>query len=139
MLGCSIQGLQGVANLLVAIALDAQGVEQRVHIRDGVLFIRGSRLDAARSTREKEFFIDNLLVRIHFIVVMMRWNGLAPWVFKTPFPGSPTSTFALDAQGVEQRVHIRHGVLFIQVSRKHIVGKGPDTPLSTFYAGKVNF
>jgi len=23
--------------------------------------------------------IDNLLVRIHFIIVMMRWTGLAPW------------------------------------------------------------
>jgi len=27
---------------------------------------------------EIEFFIDNLLVRIHFIIVMMRWTGLAP-------------------------------------------------------------
>jgi len=23
--------------------------------------------------------IDNLLVRIHFIIVMIRWTGLAPW------------------------------------------------------------
>ena len=29
--------------------------------------------------REKEFFIDNLLVRIHLIIVMIRWTGLAPW------------------------------------------------------------
>ena len=29
--------------------------------------------------REREFFIDNLLVRIHFIIVMIRWTGLAPW------------------------------------------------------------
>jgi len=28
--------------------------------------------------REREFVIDNLLVRIHFIVVMIRWTGLAP-------------------------------------------------------------
>jgi len=34
---------------------------------------------------EREFFIDNLLVRIHFIIVMMRWTGLAPWEFKFPF------------------------------------------------------
>ena len=27
--------------------------------------------------REREFFIDNLLVRIHFVIVMMRWTGLA--------------------------------------------------------------
>ena len=28
---------------------------------------------------ERESFIDNLLVRIHFIVVMIRWTGVAPW------------------------------------------------------------
>jgi len=37
---------------------------------------------------EKEFFIDNLLVRIHRIVVKIRWAGLAPYKFETPFPGS---------------------------------------------------
>jgi len=29
--------------------------------------------------REREFFIVNLLVRIHCIIVMIRWTGLAPW------------------------------------------------------------
>jgi len=38
-------------------------------------------------------FIDNLLVRIHFIIVMMRWTGLAPEEFEFPFPGSLISTF----------------------------------------------
>jgi len=42
---------------------------------------------------EREFFIDNLLVRIHFIIVMFSWTGLAPWEFEFPFPGSLTSTF----------------------------------------------
>ena len=42
---------------------------------------------------EREFFIDNLLVRIHYIIVMIRWTGLAPWEFEFPFPGSLTSTF----------------------------------------------
>ena len=37
---------------------------------------------------EREFFIDNLLVRIHFIIVTIRWTGLAPWEFEFPFPGS---------------------------------------------------
>ena len=37
-------------------------------------------------------FIDNLLVRIHFIIAMMRWSGLAPWEFEFSFPGSLTST-----------------------------------------------
>ena len=34
---------------------------------------------------EKEFFIDNLLVRIYFIIVMIRWTGLAPWKFDSLF------------------------------------------------------
>ena len=42
---------------------------------------------------EREFFIDNLLVRIHFIIVLIWWTGLAPWEFEFPFPGSLTSTF----------------------------------------------
>ena len=42
---------------------------------------------------EREFFTDNLLVRIHFIIVMIRRTGLAPWEFEFPFPGSLTSTF----------------------------------------------
>jgi len=55
-----------------------------------------------------EIFVDNLLVQIHFIIVMIRWTGLAPsvfefamirwtglalWKFESPFPGSLTSTF----------------------------------------------
>ena len=43
--------------------------------------------------RERDFFIDNLLVRIPFIIVMIGWTGLAPWEFEFPFPGSPTVTF----------------------------------------------
>ena len=43
--------------------------------------------------REREFFIDNQLVRTHCIIVMIRWTSLAPWEFEFPFPGSLTSTF----------------------------------------------
>jgi len=43
--------------------------------------------------QEREFFIDNLLVRIHCIIVMIRWTGLAPWEFEFTVPGSLTSTF----------------------------------------------
>ena len=40
--------------------------------------------------REREFFIDNLLVRVHRCF----WcTGLAPWEFESPFPGSLISTF----------------------------------------------
>jgi len=41
---------------------------------------------------QKEFFIDNQLARIHLIIVMTRWTGLALWEFEFPFPGSLTST-----------------------------------------------
>ena len=39
----------------------------------------------ADAKRCGEFFIDNLLVRIHFIIVMIRWTGLVPWEFEFPF------------------------------------------------------
>jgi len=42
---------------------------------------------------EREFFIDNLLVRVQFIIVMIRWTGLAPWEFEFSFPGSLNSLF----------------------------------------------
>ena len=42
---------------------------------------------------EREFLIDNLLVRIHVIIEMIWWTGLAPWEFEFPFPGSLISTF----------------------------------------------
>ena len=45
-----------------------------------------------------------LLVRIHFIIVMIRWTGLAPWEFEFPFPGSLTSTFRRRGGRVSQNV-----------------------------------
>jgi len=41
----------------------------------------------------RELFIHNLLVRIPFIIVMIRWTDLAPWKCEFPFPGSLISTF----------------------------------------------
>ena len=35
---------------------------------------------------------EGLEVRIHFIIVMIRWTGLVPWEFEFLFPGSLTST-----------------------------------------------
>ena len=52
-----------------------------------------SRFGYHPGAKEREFFIDNLLVRISFIIVMIRWTGLAPREFESPFPGSLTSTF----------------------------------------------
>ena len=73
---------------------------------------------------QREFFIDNLLVRIHVIIGMNRWTGLAPWEFEFPFPGSLTSTFlvhaspllsiALDCSGLLRRnvKRFRGGLVF---------------------------
>ena len=45
---------------------------------------------AARATyQQREFFIDNLLVRIHFIIVMIRWTGLPTDDVPPPSPPSP--------------------------------------------------
>ena len=57
------------------------------------------REDLARGFHVSPQGIDNLLVRIHFIIVMIRWTGLAPWEFESPFPGSLTSTFLDLARG----------------------------------------
>ena len=42
---------------------------------------------------ERYFLINNLMARIQFIIVMIKWTGPAPWEFEFPFPGSLTSTF----------------------------------------------
>jgi len=46
---------------------------------------------------QRELFIDNLLVRIHFIIVMIRWTGLAPCEFECPFPGILASNFQVQS------------------------------------------
>jgi len=39
----------------------------------------GPEADVSRGpAQEREFFIDNLLLRIHLIIIMIRWTGLAP-------------------------------------------------------------
>jgi len=53
---------------------------------------------------EREFFIDNLLVRLHSIIVMIRWTGLAPWDFEFHFPGSLASTFLVRADSRRRNV-----------------------------------
>ena len=45
---------------------------------------------------EKEFFIDNPLGQIHFIIEMIYWTNLAPWDFELPFPGSLISNSLVD-------------------------------------------
>ena len=50
---------------------------------------------AGAAGTDREFFFDNLLVRNHYIFVIIRWTGLAPQEFEFRFPGSLTSTFLL--------------------------------------------
>ena len=71
----------------------------------GGLWRQPRRLPRTRS--ERVFLIDNLLVRIHFIIEMIWWTGLAPWEFGLPFPGILTSlhrqVFALSQSAALQR------------------------------------
>jgi len=60
------------------------------------------------SEREREFFIDTLLVRIHVIIEMIWWTGLAPWEFQFPFSGSRISTFLAEkANSLNKAVWVR--------------------------------
>ena len=46
----------------------------------------------AGAAGERDFLIDNLLVRIHYIIVMIKWTGLVPWeVLQVTLPSSPFS------------------------------------------------
>ena len=53
---------------------------------------------APSTLTQRDLFIDNLLVRVHFIIEMIWWTGLAPWEFEVPFPGSLISTFLVPLQ-----------------------------------------
>ena len=50
-------------------------------------------------TDQREFLADNLLVRIHFIIVMISRTGLTPWEFEFPFSSSLLSTLLGTNQG----------------------------------------
>ena len=47
-------------------------------------FENGAMTLLVNPSTEREFLIDNLLVRIHFIFEMIWWSGLAPWEFEFP-------------------------------------------------------
>ena len=54
---------------------------------------------------EREFFVENLMVRIHFIIEMIRWTSLTPRESEFPVPGSLTSTFlgTLGKEGLDRK------------------------------------
>ena len=76
-----------LANLRAARELASNNcIDRSLTVEIGSLraFSCVARLAAKRaeaSGAEREFFIDNLLVRIHFIIEMIWWTGLAPWEF----------------------------------------------------------
>ena len=63
------------------------------YTRTGLRHAQEAGSHGAASCRDREIFLDNLLVRIRFIIVMIRWTGFAPWEVEIPFPGSLTCTF----------------------------------------------
>jgi len=75
------------------------------------------------------FFIDNLLVRIHFIIEMIRWTGLAPWECEFPFPGSLICTFIpAGAHGNQQgRGQPQLLVVPVGAGRHRLVHPRPET------------
>ena len=75
--------------------------ETRATNEEGFQKMRDTNEEGLQSTRasceqqvgEREFFVDSLLVRIHFTIEMIWWTGFAPWELEFPFPGSLRSTF----------------------------------------------
>ena len=61
------------------------------------------------------------MVRIHFMIEMIRWTGLAPWEFEFPFQGSLTSTFVTRLAGENEL--IRAGVKGKKKEKTWGVGK----------------
>jgi len=73
-----------------------------------------NRSTARRYLRDREFFIEDLPIRIPSIIEMIWWTGLAPWKFESPFPGSLISTFLiLEVPG-------------IQLGEVNALGSGPN-------------
>ena len=56
------------------------------------------------SNWQREFFIENLLVRIYYTIVMIRRTGLALWELQIPVPGSLTSSFLHAPERVQQSI-----------------------------------
>ena len=88
---CACRSANCGENLIGRISIDAGFLVELVSPGLALVALDEERVDHHEPARE--FFIDNLLVRIHFIILMIRWTGLAPWECEFPYPGSLTSTF----------------------------------------------
>ena len=75
-----------------AIFLSFERVSDFTNARPETLHPKTQGSSSSR-TAERDVFMGNLLVRVHFIVEMIWWTGLAPREFEFPVPGSLISTF----------------------------------------------
>ena len=57
----------------------------------------------------REFCIDNLLVRIHIIIVIITWTGLVPWEFEFPFVDQTARAGCGKAAGGGKEAQFRAG------------------------------
>jgi len=88
------KGLQSIAKMLECGGKGSpQGVGGTFPTSPDLAGPSHSSSASATAASGGEFFIDNLLVRVHFTIVMIRWTGLAPGEVEFPFPGSLASTF----------------------------------------------
>ena len=55
-------------------------------LKETLVLKNGNVVSQVASPYQREFFIDNLLVRSHFIIVMIRWTGLASWELEEGTP-----------------------------------------------------
>jgi len=117
------------SRMQVLVALPRRARDGWVRPNSGVTLIP-DHPTALHTVAEREFLIDNLLVRIHFIIVMIGWTGLAPWEFELPFSGSLTSTFShgsiLRKAGIV--ITPESGHLLLLAARYGSNGDGSDCP-----------
>jgi len=56
----------------------------QICLRDGCFDVARPGEGGAVQRQQREFFIDNLMVRIHCIIVMIKWTGFATWERQHP-------------------------------------------------------
>ena len=86
---------------------------------------------ALAQDHEGASFIDNLLVRMHFIIARIQRTGIEPWVFAYLFPGSLVPAFLLPRQSVgggrslQNRVETRSPLLTATAPREKMTFGNP--------------
>ena len=64
--------------------------------KPGSLDLNPRSREKSHTRLERDFFTDNLLVQVHFIILIIWWTGLAPWELEFPFPHSSHQPSALN-------------------------------------------